>query len=71
MTPKWIIYKSEVIILTKEKRNNLELDQVELGSDLSPDDLDVREENDMTKEQKNNSSKEKQCNENTSSRRNK
>ena len=71
MTPKWIIYKSEVIILTKEKRNNLELDQVELGSDLSPDDLDVREENDLTKEQKNNSSKEKQCYENTSSRRNK
>ena len=60
-----------MIILTKERRNNSELDQVELGSDLSPDDLDVREENDLTKEQKNNSSKEKQCNENTSSRRNK
>jgi len=57
--------------LTKEKRNNSELDQVELGSDLSPDDLDVREENDLTKEQKNNSSKEKQCNDNTSSKRNK
>ncbi|MGE7693898.1 hypothetical protein ACQKNC_07235 [Lysinibacillus sp. NPDC094177] len=60
-----------MIILTKEKRNNSEEDQVEFGSDLSPDDLDVREENDLTKEQKNNSKNEKQHNENTSSKCNK
>ncbi|QQP14642.1 hypothetical protein FJQ98_11925 [Lysinibacillus agricola] len=57
--------------MTKEKRNKSEVDQVEFGSDLSPDDLDVREENDLTKEQMDNSIKEKQHNENTSSRRNK
>ncbi|MGE7674468.1 hypothetical protein ACQKMV_12935 [Lysinibacillus sp. NPDC094403] len=60
-----------MIILTKEKRHNSEEDQVEFGSDLSPDDLDVREENDLTKEQKNNSNNEKQHNENTSSKCNK
>jgi len=57
--------------LTKEKRNKSEEDQVEFGADLSPDDLDVREENDLTKEQKNNANNEKQYKENTSSKRNK
>lgn len=60
-----------MIILTKEKRNKSEEDQVEIGADLSPDDLDVREENDLTKEQMNNANNEKQHNENTSSKRNK
>ncbi|MFJ7183325.1 hypothetical protein [Lysinibacillus xylanilyticus] len=60
-----------MIILTKEKRNTSEEEQVEFGADLSPDDLDVREENDLTKEQKNNANNEKQYKENTSSKRNK
>jgi len=59
-----------VIILTNKKRNTSE-EQVEFGADLSPDDLDVREENELTKEQMNNANHEKQQNENTSSRRNK
>ncbi|WP_327323559.1 hypothetical protein [Lysinibacillus parviboronicapiens] len=58
-----------MIILTKEKRNKSELDQEEYGADLSPDDLDVREENDLTKEQRNNSNNEKQRNESNSSTR--
>ncbi|WP_370049011.1 hypothetical protein [Lysinibacillus sp. RC79] len=60
-----------MIILTNEKRNKSAENQVEFGSDLSPDDLDVREENDLTKEQMNNSNNEKQHNENTSLKRNK
>lgn len=59
-----------MITLTKEKRNKSEVNQVEFGADLSPDDLDVREENDLTNEQMNNTN-EKQHNENTSSKRNK
>jgi len=59
-----------VIILTNKKRNTSE-EQVEFGADLSPDDLDVREENELTKEQMNNANHEKQQSENTSSRRNK
>lgn len=59
-----------MITLTKEKRNKNEEEQVEFGADLSPDDLDVREENDLTNEQMNNTN-EKQHNENTSSKRNK
>ncbi|QPQ31116.1 hypothetical protein JNUCC51_01120 [Lysinibacillus sp. JNUCC 51] len=57
--------------MTNEKRNKTEEEQVEIGADLSPDDLDVREENDLTKEQKNNANNEKQYKENTSSKRNK
>ncbi|MFJ8103119.1 MULTISPECIES: hypothetical protein [unclassified Lysinibacillus] len=60
-----------MIILAKEKRNKSEEEQVEFGADLSPDDLDVREENDLTTEQLNNAYNEKQYNENTSSKRNK
>ncbi|MBG9452614.1 hypothetical protein ABE61_00570 [Lysinibacillus sphaericus] len=59
-----------MIILTNKKRNTSE-EQVEFGADLSPDDLDVREENELTKEQMNNANHEKQQSENTSSRRNK
>lgn len=60
-----------MIILTNDKRNKSEEELVEFGADLSPDDLDVREENDLTKEQMNNAKHEKQHNENTSSKRNK
>ncbi|MGE7949012.1 hypothetical protein [Lysinibacillus sp. NPDC093688] len=60
-----------MIFLTNKKQNKSEEEQVEFGADLSPDDLDVREENDQTKEQMNNAKHEKQQNENTSSRRNK
>ena len=49
----------EVIILTKEKRNRHELGQEEIGAELNPDDLDLREDNDLTQEQKNNSRIEK------------
>nr|WP_197142442.1 hypothetical protein [Lysinibacillus sphaericus] len=56
--------------MTNKKRNTSE-EQVEFGADLSPDDLDVREENELTKEQMNNANHEKQQSENTSSRRNK
>ncbi|MEK4229512.1 hypothetical protein [Solibacillus sp. FSL H8-0538] len=52
--------------MKKENRNKSTLDQVEFGSDLSPDDLDVREENDLTKEQIKNSSDVKQQNKNNS-----
>ncbi|MGE7691298.1 hypothetical protein ACQKMI_19055 [Lysinibacillus sp. NPDC097214] len=55
--------------MTNKKRNNSEEEQVEFGADLSPDDLDVREENDQTKGQMNNAKHEKQ--QNTSSKRNK
>ncbi|MFT9820447.1 hypothetical protein [Lysinibacillus sp. NPDC056185] len=57
--------------MAKEKRNKSEEEQVEFGADLSPDDLDEREENDLTTEQLNNAYNEKQYNENTSSKRNK
>ncbi|EON72384.1 hypothetical protein H131_12463 [Lysinibacillus sphaericus OT4b.31] len=57
--------------MTKEKRNNSELDREEYGTDLSPDDLDVREENDLTNEQIQNATKEKRRNENNSSTRDK
>ncbi|MFY0517774.1 hypothetical protein [Lysinibacillus sphaericus] len=60
-----------MINLTKEKRNNSELDREEYGTDLSPDDLDVREENDLTNEQIQNATKEKRRNENNSSTRDK
>lgn len=60
-----------MIILTSKKRNTSEEEQVEFGADLSPDDLDVREENELTKEQMNNANHEKQQQENTSQRRNK
>ena len=48
-----------MIILTKEKRNRHELGREEIGAELNPDDLDLREDNDLTQEQKNNSRIEK------------
>ena len=46
--------------MTKEKQKKTEVDRVEFGSDLSPDDLDMRKDNDLTKEQKKNSTEEDQ-----------
>ena len=48
-----------MITLTKEKRNRHELGREEIGAELNPDDLDLREDNDLTQEQKNNSRIEK------------
>ncbi|MGE7094177.1 hypothetical protein ACQKII_22615 [Lysinibacillus sp. NPDC048646] len=45
--------------MTREKRNK-DIDREEFGNDLSPDDLDVREENDLTKEQIKNSNEVKE-----------
>ena len=45
--------------MTKEKRNRHELGREEIGPELNPDDLDLREDNDLTQEQKNNSRIEK------------
>ena len=48
-----------MITLTKEKRNSRNLGREEIAPELNPDDLDLREDNDLTKEQKNNSRMEK------------
>ncbi len=42
-----------------EKQNKNKWNQEEFGLDLSPDDLDIREENELSKEQLKNSHKEK------------
>jgi len=44
-----------VIILSKGKQYRRQSELAELATDLSPDDLDVREENALTQEQKKNS----------------
>ncbi|MEO4054377.1 hypothetical protein [Solibacillus sp. CAU 1738] len=54
--------------MSKEKGNKKEIEREEFSADLSPDDLDVREENDLTKEQIENS---KQVNQNKYSAQNK
>lgn len=46
--------KAEVFNLKKDQREKNELKQVEFGSDLSPDDLDLRSNQKLTKEQMNN-----------------
>lgn len=58
-----------MIILSKEKRKKSELDREEFGYgfDLSPDDLDVRGNNDQTQEQLNNASDQHQYNKKNSS----
>ncbi|MFJ7666375.1 hypothetical protein ACIQXI_04665 [Lysinibacillus sp. NPDC097195] len=43
--------------MPKEKKD---IAKEEFGSDLSPDDLDIREENDLTKEQAKNSNENKE-----------
>ncbi|UYB49837.1 hypothetical protein OCI51_11210 [Lysinibacillus capsici] len=47
-----------MIILTKGKQYKRQSELAELATDLSPDDLDVREENALTQEQKKNSNEE-------------
>ncbi|MFJ7646826.1 hypothetical protein ACIQ1H_04710 [Lysinibacillus sp. NPDC097279] len=37
--------------MTKNKQTKKAVEREEFGNDLSPDDLDVREDNDLTKEQ--------------------
>ncbi|MEK4426224.1 hypothetical protein [Solibacillus sp. FSL K6-1523] len=41
--------------MKKKKDNKKEITREEFGTDLSPDDLDIREENDLTEEQYQNS----------------
>jgi len=43
--------------MPKEKK---EIPKEEFGADLSPDDLDIREENDLTKEQMKNTNEDKE-----------
>ena len=45
---------AEVFIMKKDQREKKEVERVELGSDLNPDDLDFRSNNHQTKEQMNN-----------------
>ncbi|MFJ7838404.1 hypothetical protein EYB33_04555 [Lysinibacillus sphaericus] len=45
--------------MTKGKKDIKDLKQEEFATDLSPDDLDVREENERTSEQVNNANKAK------------
>lgn len=59
MLATWILYKAEVISVTKGKKDIKDLKQEEFATDLSPDDLDVREENERTSEQVNNTNKAK------------
>ncbi len=59
MLATWILYKAEVISVTKGKKDIKDLKQEEFATDLSPDDLDVREENERTSEQVNNANKAK------------
>lgn len=59
MLATWILYKVEVISVTKGKKDIKDLKQEEFATDLSPDDLDVREENERTSEQVNNANKAK------------
>lgn len=60
----------EVIILAEEKRTKNELTE-QYTSNLNPDDLDVRDENVMTQEQKKNSPEAKQHDDKSGSSNNK
>lgn len=53
----------EVITLAEDKRSTSEMEQ-KFAANLNPDDLDVRNEQDMTKEQKQNSPEAKKHEEN-------
>ncbi|MCE4042795.1 MAG: hypothetical protein M3043_15640 [Lysinibacillus fusiformis] len=57
-----------MIILTKGKQYKRQSELAELATDLSPDDLDVREDNALTKEQKKNST-DTHCSNESSSRK--
>ena len=51
-----------MITLEKKKGNKKEAEKEEFGPELSPDDLDIREDNDLTEEQYKNSNQVKQSN---------
>lgn len=44
-----------MILLQKKKNNKIVIEKEEFGPELSPDDLDIREDNDLTEEQFKNS----------------
>ena len=46
--------------MEKKKNTKKALEREEFGPELSPDDLDIREDNDLTQEQFNNSNEVKQ-----------
>lgn len=48
--------------MQRKRDNKKESEKEEFGMDLSPDDLDIREENDLTEEQYKNSNQVKQSN---------
>ena len=54
----------EVIHLPKKNSNKKEIEREEFGPELSPDDLDIREDNDLTEEQLKNSNEVNQSNNN-------
>ena len=47
-------------MMEKEKNIKKDIQNEEFGPEFSPDDLDIREENDLTEEQSNNSNDAKQ-----------
>ncbi|WP_231630193.1 hypothetical protein [Lysinibacillus sp. ZYM-1] len=55
-----------MIILTKGKQYKRQSELAELATDLSPDDLDVREDNALTQEQKKNSNENNRANQSVS-----
>lgn len=55
--------------MTKGKKDIKDLKQEEFGTDLSPDDLDVREENELTSEQANNANKVKEHQDNSNNQK--
>lgn len=59
----------EVIIMENKKGNNRKSKREEFGPELSPDDLDLREDNDLTEEQYKNSNHEKQSNDSKTNKR--
>jgi hypothetical protein len=46
--------------MQKKRSKNKEVEKEEFGPELSPDDLDIREDNDLTEEQYKNSNEVKQ-----------
>ena len=54
-TQKGKFNKQEVITLKKDNKNKKDIIREEFGQELSPDDLDFRKDNELTKEQEKNS----------------
>ena len=50
------------MITLEKKKGKKEAEKEEFGPELSPDDLDIREDNDLTEEQYKNSNQVKQSN---------